>query len=219
LRAGDMVSVSGLRQADGTIIATRVDQKPDDDRVIVRGTATSVTAASVRVGDLDIALAPGTTPPKVGEHVFAAGRILKGEFTPDVISGRSVLAFGADVTDISLEAYAPQAAASGAPLVINGVNVSGAALPPGTAINDHIVVTGRVSGPDSITATNIGAVRTVVTINAARGAMRPSALRPDGARPERVAPRATIERPQVVKPETPAITRPVIERPQGIPSV
>ena len=39
LRTGDMVSVSGLRTSDGTIVATRVDEQNNDGRLIVRGEA------------------------------------------------------------------------------------------------------------------------------------------------------------------------------------
>mgnify|MGYP003353501583 CR=1 FL=1 len=39
LRKGDLVSVSGLRLSDGSIIASRVDQHTDDGRVVVRGEA------------------------------------------------------------------------------------------------------------------------------------------------------------------------------------
>ena len=218
LQAGDVVSVSGLRQADGLIIATRVDQTTDDDRIMLRGTAGAVTAASVRIGDFEIPLAPGATPPKTGDHVFAAGRMINGTFTPNAVIGGLPLGFGKEVTDVSLEAYASVAAGTPGPMVIDGVNVGGAALPAGTAVNDRIVVTGQIMGPNSITATSIGAVRTMVTINAARGSLRPVAIRPQGQRPERVAPRPGIERPQAVRPDTPATSRPGIERPQGVPT-
>jgi len=224
LQAGDIVSVSGLRQADGTIIATRVDQTANDDRILLRGTATAVTATNMRVGDLDIPIAqvpsaPGAQAPQTGAQVFAAGRMINGKFVPDVVSGTAPLAFDEAVTEVSLEAYAPKAAGSGDALVIDGVTVDGAALPAGTPINGRIVITGQVAGPNSITATSIGNVRTVVTINAARGSLRPAAIRPEGGRPERVAPRPNIDRPQAVKPETPSTTRPAIERPQGVPMV
>ena len=223
LQAGDIVSVSGLRQADGTIIATRVDQTANDDRILLRGTATAVTATSMRVGDLDIPIAqvpsaPGAQPPQTGAQVFAAGRMINGKFVPDVVSGNTPLTFDEAVTAVSLEAYAPKAAENGGPLVIDGVTVNGAALPAGTSINGRIIVTGEIAGPNSIIATSIGNVRTVVTINNARGSLRPASIRPDSGRPERVAPRPDINRPQG-RPDTPAITRPVIERPQGVPSV
>ncbi len=220
LQAGDIVSVSGLRQADGTIIATRVDQTSDDDRILLRGTATAVSAASVHVGDLDIPVTQtaGATAPQVGAQVFAAGRMINGKFVADVVSGTTPLSFDEAVTAVSLEAYAPKAAESGGPLTIDGVTVNGAALPAGTPANGRIIVTGAIAGPSAITATNIENVHTVVTINAARGSLRPAAIRPDGSRPERVAPRPSIDRPQG-RPDTPSVTRPVIDRPQGIPSV
>jgi hypothetical protein len=223
LNAGDVVSVSGLRQTDGTIIATRVDQHPNDGRILVRGIATAVTATSVRIGDLDIPLTAGVTvsPPKAGERVLAAGRIINGVFTPDIVAGGDLMPFDKTVKDVSLEAYAPKAAGAPGPLTIEGVSVSGAALPPGTAANDRIIITGEIAGPSAIAATGIANIRTMVTINEARGSVRPATMRPDTRRPERVAPpaRPPIDRPQAVRPETPTTTRPTIERPQGGPMV
>ncbi len=218
LQAGDIVSVSGLRQSDGTIVATRVDQQSGDDRIMLRGLATSVTATSVHVGDIDIPLQPGAPAPKVGERMVASGRLLNGTFVPDVVSSGTALGFGSEVSDVSLEAYAPPGAGNAGTLNIDGVNVSGAALPPGTAANDRIVVTGAISGPNAVRAKNISGVRTVVTINAAQGSVRPAAIRPDRARPERVAPRPSFDRPQG-RPDTPSTTRPPIERPGGVPMV
>ena len=214
LQAGDMVSVSGLRQADGVIIATRVDQTGDEERIMLRGTAVAVSANSVRVGDLEVAFVPGAAAPKTGEQVFAAGRMINGQFTPDVVLGKNPLSFDKDVTDVSLEAYAPQSAGSTGPLVIDGIAITGAALPAGTLLNDHIVVAGKISGPGAVTADAITTVRTMVTINAAKGSSRPSAVRPTQERFERVAPRPNVERPQR-RPDTPASSRPGIERPQG----
>jgi hypothetical protein len=220
LQVGDHVAVSGLRQADGLIVATRVDETRGEERIMLRGIAAAVTTSSVRIGDLDIPLVAGSPAPRTGERVFVAGRMINGVFTPAMMTTSGPLAFGQDVRDVSLEAYAPTSAGSAGPLVIGGLSVNGAALPAGTNAGDRIIVTGQVAGPDSITATSISSVRTVVTINTARGALRPAATRPDNARPERVAPRPNIERPQQVRPDTPATSgRPRIERPQGVPMV
>ncbi len=218
LEVGDMVVVSGLRQADGTIVATRVDQRSDEDRIMVRGLITAATTTSVRVGEFDIPLALGTAPLKVGDRVLASGRLVNGAFVADVVLGSAALPFDGDVTNVSLEAYAPKASGTGT-VSIDGVNVGGAALPAGTAVNDRVIITGQISGPNIVTAGSIAKATTTVTINAARGSRaHPAAMRPDNQRPERVAPRPNVERPQS-RPETPAATRPVIERPQGVPMV
>lgn len=221
LKAGDIVSVSGLRWADGTIIATRVDEQSKDERLMVRGTAAVVSGNSVQVGGLTIPL-DGTviSAPQAGAQVFASGRMINDQFVPDVVMGEAPLPFKENVRDVSLEAYAPKAASDEGPVTIHGIAVDDAALPSGTAVNDRIVITGRIAAPNKIIATGIEKVRTVVTIHAVRGAMRPAAVRPDAParRPERVAPpeRPEIDRPQWVKPETPRPQRPEIERPQGI---
>lgn len=215
LQAGDVVSVSGQRLADGTIIATRVDQKHDDGRVVVRGDVNGLTATNVRIGELDVALSPDTTvsTPKAGGRVFVSGRMINGQFAPDVINGGAALPFGANVADVSLEAYAPANAGSTAPLNIHGVNITGAALPPGTVTNDRVIITGKVDGPDKVTAAAIAKVRTLVTVLQAQGSARPAAVRPDVSRFERVSPPPPPrpERPQSVTP--PVIERPIIERP------
>jgi hypothetical protein len=224
LQAGDMVSVSGLRLEDGTIVASRVDeQSKDDGRVLLRGMA-SVNGANVKIGDLTVT--PGAdavvSPPANGGQVFVAGRMINGQFVADVVSGTKALPFGKDVRDVSLEGYAP---ANPGALSIQGIAVQGA-LPAGTGAGDRIVVTGHIAGDNSVAATAITKVRTVVTINKANGSLRPAALRPDTRqRPDRVAPppaRPPIDRPQsfdtpkpdVVRPTVPE--RPQIERPQDI---
>lgn len=218
LQAGDTVSVSGLRLADGTIIASRVDEQSDDDeRILLRGVASDVNTSSLKVGDLSISVNGGTTvaPPTDGAPVFVSGRMINGQFTADVISGYETLAFGRKVQDVSLEGYAP---ATQSPLKVQGVAIEGATLPAGTAAGDRLVVTGHLTGNGTIAATAITKVRTVVTINAANGSLRPAAMRPDvRQRPERVAPRPAIDRPQsldIPKPEVPE--RPQIERPQSV---
>jgi hypothetical protein len=215
LQAGDMVSVSGQRLADGTIIATRVDQKHDDGRVFLRGDVSAVTAASLHIGNLEVPLTADitVTAPKAGGRAFVSGRMINGTFVPDVINGGNALPFGSNVADVSLEAYAPVNAGSSGPLAIHGVNVTSAALPPGTLTNDRIVITGKIDGPDRIAAAAIAKVRTVVTILQAQGSARPAAVRPDTNRFERVNPPQRPERPQSFGPDRPVITKPEIERP------
>jgi hypothetical protein len=220
LKIGDIVSVSGLRWTDGTIIATRVDEQSKGERPMVRGTAAIVSGDSVQVGGLTIPL-DGTvvSAPEAGAQVFAVGRMIDDQFVPDIVMGEAPLPFNEDVRDVSLEAYAPKASGDGGPVTIHGITVDDATLPSGTALNDRILITGRITAPNKIIASGIEKVRTVVTIHAVRGAMRPAAVRPDAParRPERVAPpeRPTVERPQWVKPEVSTPRRPEIERPQG----
>ncbi|MGE4063688.1 MAG: DUF5666 domain-containing protein [Rhodospirillaceae bacterium] len=225
LQAGDTVSVSGLRMEDGTIVASRVDeQAKDDGRVLLRGLAT-VSGGTVRIGDLTITPSSDTlvSQPVTGGQVFVSGRMINGQFVADVVSGAKALPFGKDVGDVSLEAYAP---ASAGPLSVQGIAIQGASLPAGTNAGDRIVVTGHISGDNTIAATAITKVRTVVTINKANGSLRPAAMRPETRqRPDRVAPpeKPAIDRPQTIdvpKPEVPKPAvpeRPQIERPQDIP--
>ncbi|MBM3512093.1 MAG: hypothetical protein FJX59_00080 [Alphaproteobacteria bacterium] len=215
LTIGDSVAVSGLRMEDGTIVATRVDQRPEDGRLIVRGIARGVSATSVTVGGLDIPIDAQTTISAVkdGGRVFASGRVIGGKFVPEVVIGSPALPFEAGVNNVSLEGYVPSAA--GPTMMIEGVAVAGATLPAGTTGGDRIVVNGQVSGADRVTASTISRIKTVVTILRARGSMRPAAVRPnDPNRPERMQQPATPtpapERPQRERPQR---ERPQIERP------
>ncbi|HCX13932.1 MAG TPA: hypothetical protein DGZ24_01290 [Rhodospirillaceae bacterium] len=224
ISVGNIVSVSGLRWADGTIIATRVDEQSKDERLMVRGTATVVSSDTVQVGGLTIPL-KGTvvSSPKAGAQVFASGRMLNGQFVPDVVMGEAPLPFDEDINSVSLEAYSPVAEGGDGPVSISGITVEDANLPSGTKLNDRIVITGRIASPNRIVATGIEKVRTVVTIQAVRGAMRPSVIRPDvSRRTERMVtpdlpPRG---RPQSLRPEIPKPTnrplRPKIEKPQTV---
>jgi hypothetical protein len=213
LTKGDVVSISGLRQADGTIVATRVDQQPDDGRIIVRGLAKLNGMTSLTVGGLEVPFNGATTTSEVkdGARVFVSGRMVNGQFVPDVIVGSGALPFDDAVNDVSIEAYAPNTAS--APLVIEGITIDGAALPAGTAEGDRVVLKGSVTGPDRVNATNINKVRTFVTILRARGSLRPASIRPDSnTRPERMTPPARPEQP--TKPDIP--TRPDRERPEAM---
>ncbi len=218
LRKGDLVSVSGLRLSDGTIVASRVDQHSDDGRIVVRGQAASVTDSSVRVGMLDVALTPDNaiSKPVTGGRVLVSGRMISGKFVPDVITGGAGLPFAGKVGEVSLEGYVPERGA----LSLHGAPIDGA-LPADAQADDHIVVTGQISGSGHVTAASIAKVRTVVTIMKARGTQRPAAVRPETARPERVVPvRPDIDRPQSLVPERPVVPeRPPIEKPGGFTGV
>ncbi|MDX2142660.1 MAG: DUF5666 domain-containing protein [Rhodospirillaceae bacterium] len=217
LTTGDMVSVSGLRQADGTIVATRVDQQPDDGRIVLRGIAGAASADSVTIGGLTLSLSKETTvsPVKAGGRVFVSGRMINGQFVADVVVGAAPLPFGDGVKDVSIEAYAPNA--TGGPIVIEGIAVDGAGLPGGTATGDRLIITGRVVGADRVTATTIDKVRTFVTILRAKGSLRPAAIRPDAnGRPERMSPPRPPDRPNIERPQR---ERPERERPDGVPMV
>ena len=209
LHAGDVVSVSGLRTNDGSIVASRVDQESDDGRLVVRAEAVAVSGDKIKIGGLEVAMTSeiAVSKPVNGGRAFVSGRLINGAFVPDVITGGG-LPFTGNVGDVSLEGYVPAG-----PLALHGMPID-AALSATTSVGDHIVVTGQVSGSDRVTAATIAKLRTVVTIMKAHGAQRPAAMRPDTTRQERVAPvRPEIQRPQSVRPD---IQRPQIERPTAL---
>ncbi len=212
LRAGDVVSVSGLRLEDGTIIASRVDEQSHDGRMLVRGTADDANAAQIRIGALLVPLTSDATTlsaPKAGERVFVSGRMINGAFVPDVISGGGGLPFTGQVGEVSLEGYAPRSRQVNGEVKLHGATIDAEALPGTISPDDRIVVTGQITAPNHVKATAISKIRTVVTIMKANGSRRPSATRPDTSRPERVVPeRPQIERPDNVRPDRPGVERP-----------
>ena len=95
LQAGDVVSVSGLRLADGTIVATRVDEQHDDGRLVLRGDVAAVNPSSVRVGDLEVPLVADAIvrSPKIGGRIVVSGRMINGKFIPQVITSGDAFVF------------------------------------------------------------------------------------------------------------------------------
>ncbi len=106
-KPGDWVAVSGLRQPDGTILATRIDPAPPG-RVLVRG-ALQRLAGTARIGALTVVLPPGTDLPS-GFPVTVTGRLQGAVLVADSVV-RDVAAdspsryFGPDVTSFVVESY------------------------------------------------------------------------------------------------------------------
>jgi len=107
LRPGDWVAVSGLRQPDGVIAASRIDQRMPGS-VLVRGQAMP-SAGGWRIGDLGVRPPQGisVTP---GESITARGNIVNGILSattagPDVLSSNPGAFFGSHVQRMVIETY------------------------------------------------------------------------------------------------------------------
>ncbi|WP_200845450.1 DUF5666 domain-containing protein, partial [Roseomonas sp. 18066] len=105
---GDWVSVSGLRQADGSIAASRIDRR-QPGRILVRGVAQREGAGLLRLGQLRFrrSLVLDVQP---GLPVLLTGHLEGGVFVLDRVETDLLLAdparrFGPGVERIVIEAY------------------------------------------------------------------------------------------------------------------
>jgi hypothetical protein len=111
VRPGDWIAVSGLRQPDGVIAASRIDQRMPGT-VLVRGPATA-SAGGWRIGDL-LVQPPAGTGIAPGE-ITARGTIVNGTLSAttasaDVLSSNPAAFFGSHVQRMVIESYVSGAA-------------------------------------------------------------------------------------------------------------
>ena len=104
---GDWVAVSGLRQPDGTITASRIDQQTPGP-VLVRGPATP-SAGGWRIGDLPVRPPAGISVAP-GQSITARGTIVDGTLAaatarPDVLASDPAAFFGGQVRRMVIEGY------------------------------------------------------------------------------------------------------------------
>ena len=106
VRPGDWIAVSGLRQPDGVIAASRIDQRVPGT-VLVRGPAIA-SAGGWRIGDL-LVQPPNGTSVAPGD-LTARGTIVNGTLSattasPDVLSADPAAFFGSHVRRLVIESY------------------------------------------------------------------------------------------------------------------
>jgi Domain of unknown function (DUF5666) len=107
LRPGEWIAVSGLRQPDGVIAASRIDQRMPGV-VLVRGPAVP-RAGGWQIGDLPIRPPQGTSIAP-GENITARGEIANGTLSvatasPDVLGANPAAYFGTHVRRMVIETY------------------------------------------------------------------------------------------------------------------
>ncbi len=107
---GDWVAVSGLRELDGMIAATRLDPRASGGTVTVHGRLTR-EGGTLRVGTLEVRSAAGGLSASPGEYVTVTGRyqgglLLAGTVIADVLVENPGAYFGGNVRVLVVEAYA-----------------------------------------------------------------------------------------------------------------
>jgi hypothetical protein len=111
-RPGEWVAVSGLRRADGVIVATRIDRRAPGGLVTVHGLLLAGPDGTLRIGDLEVRPAAGIPVAAPGQYATAFGRyrdggvLLAEDVAPDVLAENPAAYFGGSVGVVIVEAYA-----------------------------------------------------------------------------------------------------------------
>lgn len=186
LSAGDLVEISGVADAAGTLVASFLERKPSLDEYKVSGVVESASGSTLRIGGLSVDASAAGDVPDVGDFVEAIGR------PEDFDAGASTFVAS------SIETIDPVAPAAGEWLDVggyvtrfisstdfdvDGVRVTTTAAtrykdgsPSALVLNARVCVEGRVDSSGRIVASevefeSVGAVRIegeVEQIDAAR---------------------------------------------------
>ncbi len=142
LAVGDMVDVSGLRQADAAIVASRIEKAATGGRVWLRGRVESAdtngfTLNGVRI---DQRAADGAPRPVVGEEAAVLGAYSAGKFRPAKIIRLPKAPFAGRVSYLSIEGFVRDRNGNG---FVGGVNI-GDAKAAKLRAGDRVVVDGKI---------------------------------------------------------------------------
>jgi hypothetical protein len=97
---GDFIQVSGLRQADGEIVASRIDLSSDKDIVHISGTATNVTSTGFMIGGMSFD-SQGPPITKEGQEISVIGQIV----TEKIVAKQITVPTIADNRRLNLEGF------------------------------------------------------------------------------------------------------------------
>jgi hypothetical protein len=105
LREGEMVRVSGLRRADGVIVAARLD-RTSGDSVTLTGVVSRSARGELLVSRIRIDTTALTTPtPKKGEQVTVRGRVVEGRIVADTLEQPLAALTSAGVEHLDVEGF------------------------------------------------------------------------------------------------------------------
>jgi hypothetical protein len=152
---GDWVTVSGLRRADGTIVASRLDAAPVGV-LLIRGRVV-VENGVMRVGSV-VLPAPMATSVKDGSFVIVSGDYAGGHgrvaaVAPDTMFSNPADYFGSSARRLIVQAFVQ---VDNGAILMNGVKVNAGSAVSGQAGHDGIAVVSLERGPDgSYTAVDL----------------------------------------------------------------
>jgi Domain of unknown function (DUF5666) len=144
---GDWVKVSGLRRADGTIVASRLDAAPVGALVargkVVREGDVARVGNLVLPGQMAAAVKDGQYVVVSGDYVAGKGRV--GTIAPDTLLPNPGDYFGAAASHLIVQAFVQVNKGS---VSMNGVKVSAGPVVSGQASHDGIAVVSLERGKD-----------------------------------------------------------------------
>jgi hypothetical protein len=216
LTPGRFVAVSGLRRADGRVVATRVESRAPRERVSVSGPLSVQGRDQLAVAGLGVVPPAGGVPPAVVERIaLVVGRLdaATGMLRADRIE--PALDFAAPPAQLSIEGFVQQRGPAG--FRVDHIDVDASKLGAAAAVatsDTRVVVSGPVGADGRLNAERIDVVAPERPPAHDRPARGPSGNA--GAATSPSAPAATIEPAEKVETiETPEAVE-VPEQPEAI---
>lgn len=230
LRPGAYVTVSGLRDSDGVIVATRVQPIPRPELVSVAGPATAVSGNQLRIHGLPVSAAPGVSLSGIrsGRTVRVSGRMSNGRLLAVRVQAITPIPFQGQARYFSLEGYVHGPASEGRIQIGTatiGISEATRFIHGGVRSlrrDQRVHVRAHVDGAQGIVADRIEFEPAhfwkdySFTPPANRGRHGDEGAQRDVPRGESEAGATIGEKPEVERPsiEVPEIERPEIERPE-----
>jgi len=142
LAVGDTVHVSGLRRADGVIVASRIDKAPAGSPAWLRGRVDNAggngfTLNGVRIDRLDRASLPAA-----GEEVDVLGGYSAGKFRPAKIIRLPKEPFGGHIAHLSIEGFVRDRNGHGR--LIGGLDLGEGGTAAKLHAGDRVIVDGKI---------------------------------------------------------------------------
>jgi hypothetical protein len=103
IKRGDTVRVSGLRDSDGSLVATLIEAETEGAPAVVRGRAAMARNGVLTIGGVQIRIAPGTLPVERDGSVMAKGRWNGTEIEATSVAPDPAGALLARVTRVELQ--------------------------------------------------------------------------------------------------------------------
>ena len=135
LQAGQWVTVSGLRNAQGAIVASRVSPRAVGGRISVRGPVAALTANGFRIGRLSVVAPTATQSVIPGRATLAVGALTSAGLRASQVEVAPSLPFDGQVSRLSIEGFVSRRAGQ-------QVTISGLAV----AVTDTTAVVGTANG-------------------------------------------------------------------------
>ena len=137
MAAGDSITVSGFRRADGVVVATRIDKRSPTAPGILRAPFTDLDSQQIVVGDLriDRRSLSGPVTPTASALITLVGPLVDGRFIEAAGRVRPRQPFGGQMESLSFQGFATRD--GGGALQLQNMATEGT----NRAVSDSVLVT------------------------------------------------------------------------------